>query len=107
VEIDAYGNVAAVMFGIRSDATDEELNAIDIIDQETAISLAVAQLKEEGNAIETEDFYIEAELFDFDEALWWSVTFEKKPDAADAFPRGFFVTLNAETGDVWHSSQSR
>jgi hypothetical protein len=35
------------------------------------------------------------------------VTVEEKPDAADAFPRGFFVTLNAETGDVWHSSQSR
>lgn len=99
VWIDMFGNVAEVTFGIRSDFIDEELDALETIDREQAISLAIAQIKKEGHEFELDDFTVKAELFDFKNTLWWEIILDEKPEVADEFPRGFAITLNAVTGE--------
>ena len=99
VGIDAYGNVAEVTFGIRSDFTDEELDAIETIDREQAVSIAIEQLEKEGQIIKIEDFVVTSELFDFKETLWWDITFDEKTKIAGEFPRSYGYSINAVTGE--------
>lgn len=107
VEIDMFGNVACVTFGIRSDYIDAELDAIETIDREQAINLALEQFEKDGNLIDLEDFIVEAELFDFKDTLWWDIIFDEKSEGEDKITRGFAVTLNAVTGELMYAASMR
>jgi hypothetical protein len=111
VEIDTAGRVAAVFFGHRSDLSDEELDEVEYISEETAVSLALDQLKAKGYEVDLEHFTVKAALGENNELVSWVLKFEEIKGADGSYARpwqqAYFITLDARTGDCIRMSVGR
>ena len=111
VEIDTAGRVAAVLFGTRSDIPDEELDEAAYIPEETAVSLALAQLRAEGYDVDLEHFTVEAILSENKGSVNWVLTFLEIENAdggyALAWQQAYWVVLDASTGECLRTSVGR
>ena len=113
VNIDMLGNVATVFFGLRSDVSDEELEKSEYISEETAISLALDQLKIEGYEVGFEHYTVTANMVEVEGSVSWVLAFELMKNADGEYikplpwKRAYWAVLNASTGEWIRTSVSR
>lgn len=116
VDIDMYGNVAAVFFGIRSDVTDEQLEQNVYIPEEIAVSLALEQFKKEERDVDLEHFTVTATLVENNGVknngtVEWVLFFEEIADEngkyLNAWRQCYWMLLDAVSGEWIITSVSR
>lgn len=111
VDIDMFGNVATVFFGLRSDISDHELENREYITVERATSIALEQLRIEGREVDLEHFTVDANMVEHEGSVAWVLVFKEIEDADGEYMHGwrqvYWVVLDASTGDWIRTDFSR
>lgn len=111
VEIDMYGNVATILFGLRSNFTDEQLEQNKYISKESAIAFALEQFKKEERDVDLEHFTVTADLFEDKGKVNWMLDFKEIADESGEYMNGwrqcYWMVLDAITGEWISTSISR
>lgn len=111
VEIDMYGKIATVLFGVRSNVSDEQLEQNVYISEETAISLALAQFKKEERGVDLEHFSVTATLVEHNGTVEWVLFFEEIADEEGKYLFGwkqsYWMLLDAVSGEWIRTDISR
>lgn len=105
VDIDIYGNIAEVFFGIRSNVSDKELLDNKYITEENAISCALAQFAREKLDVDLEHFQVRTNLKERKGSVVWEIYFEEveKNGYKQEYQQFYWMTLEAVSGN-WIST---
>lgn len=111
VEIDMYGNVAAILFGLRSNFTDEQLEKNVYISKESAIAFALEQFKKEERDVDLKHFTVTANLLENKGKVNWMLFFEEIADESGEYVNGwrqcYWMVLDAISGEWIRTDTSR
>ena len=111
VEIDMYGKVAAVLFGLRSHFADEYLEQNEFISKESAIAIALEQFKKEERDVDLKHFTVTANLHEFKGKVSWRLVFEEianeNGEYLNFWRRCYQMVLDAISGEWIRTDTSR